>query len=327
MLLVVFYHSCLYMGKGWFPIESITKSKVLLHIADWLSSFHIYSFVLISGFIFCYVKNVKKSYLSFGNMLQKKIRRLLIPAIIFSCIWAAPFGAFFFNYDIYELFKRYILGLAPNQIWFLWMLFWVFIISWPFVRFFHKPIGYIIIFALYILGNFGGKIIPNYFQIWTGCEYVLFFWIGYIFYINLDRIRFDWKSSALCVILALFLYLEYYYIVRYLEISRIIILAIKMFVNISGAIACFVLLQSITNYFKLENSIIIKVFNGKTMVIFLFHQQLIYVLIYIMNGNNINPWIQTFLHFFMSTLFGYLMSVIMLKTNITRIMIGEKTIK
>lgn len=131
MFAVIFYHSCLFLSDGWFPIKVVSKAPVLTGIADWLNSFHIYAFVLVSGFIFCYIKDEKGEYTKYRDYLWKKVKRLVIPAFFTTMVWVLPIGIAFYHYDISEVITRYILAQAPNQLWFLWMLFWVFVISWP----------------------------------------------------------------------------------------------------------------------------------------------------------------------------------------------------
>ena len=57
MLAVVLYHSlCVYLPSGWGPYEPAKQSPVLGILAEWLDTFHIYGFALISGYIFYYIK-------------------------------------------------------------------------------------------------------------------------------------------------------------------------------------------------------------------------------------------------------------------------------
>lgn len=57
MLFVVLNHSlCVFVSNGWGPYEPATESPVLGVMAEWLGTFHIYGFALISGYIFYYIK-------------------------------------------------------------------------------------------------------------------------------------------------------------------------------------------------------------------------------------------------------------------------------
>lgn len=179
MLMVVLYHSILFMSDGWSPINAKEKSQALLLFAGWLNSFHIYGFVLVSGFIFCHIKQERAGYKDYKSFVINKVRRLVVPALFITCVWAIPIAFELFDYAIEDIVYRYIIALSPNQLWFSWMLFWVFIISWPLSKYFDSYVGLIIALLLYLVGSFGGHFVPNYFQIWKGCEYVIFFLLGW----------------------------------------------------------------------------------------------------------------------------------------------------
>lgn len=52
MLLVVLYHSIVFCGN-WFHVkEVIYPSQPLAVLAQWLNSFHVYGFTLVSGYLF-----------------------------------------------------------------------------------------------------------------------------------------------------------------------------------------------------------------------------------------------------------------------------------
>lgn len=55
MLSVLIYHCVIHWrcGSNWRGIPKI-KSEVLSIFTDWLGSFHIYAFTLVSGYIFAY---------------------------------------------------------------------------------------------------------------------------------------------------------------------------------------------------------------------------------------------------------------------------------
>lgn len=125
MVVVVFFHSIVFWRGGWFnivlPSKDFLPYKVL---AEWLQSFHVYGFALVSGYLFYYVKYEQSGYKSFPIFVNKKMRRLLVPYLFVSVIWAIPIGIYFFHYGIKDIVRDYILGKSPNQLWFLLMLFW-----------------------------------------------------------------------------------------------------------------------------------------------------------------------------------------------------------
>ena len=94
-----------------------------------------------------------------------KIKRLLVPYIFISAIWAIPIGQLFYHYSIWELTKRYLLATAPSQLWFLFMLFWCFVGAW-FLSDLIENRSYITIaisLIVSLIGFIGGSYFPNIF--------------------------------------------------------------------------------------------------------------------------------------------------------------------
>ena len=180
MIIVVLYHSMALWTNEWSIGKPVIQSAVISYVALWFNSFHIYGFVVISGYIFFCLKHEKGKYEVFSHFVTQKARRLLVPVIFVSIIWAIPFGIAMLNYDKGKIISNYILGISPNQLWFLWMLFWVFMISWVLFDFIktHTILSGLLVIVLYGLGIFGSSLLPNFFQIWTACQFVVYFWIG-----------------------------------------------------------------------------------------------------------------------------------------------------
>lgn len=179
MILVVFYHAIDFWTGTWFTCNPVFESKFLGLLAEYIGSFHIYAFALVSGYIFAY-KITCGEYSCYLPFLQNKAKRLLIPYVFTMLVWVAPISEYFFKWDRAYLIKKYILCTNPSQLWFLWMLFGVFAIVWPLRRvMMEQPsVGWMIAITFYCLGIIGGKVLPNVFCIWTACQYILFFFVG-----------------------------------------------------------------------------------------------------------------------------------------------------
>lgn len=135
MLFVVLGHATrLWATSGWFNQAPAQDSVVLQYITEWIGYFHIYAFVLVSGYIFAYQKFEQGKYGNFGAFVKRKSMRLLVPYIFVSVIWAAPWHKFYYGSSATEMIKSFILGEAPAQLWFLLMLFWIFVIAFFFPK-------------------------------------------------------------------------------------------------------------------------------------------------------------------------------------------------
>ena len=181
MVLVVFYHCIVFWHGDWFTNNPSRSSVLLFYLSQWLNSFHIYAFTLVSGYLFYYLKYEQKKYQKFLPFVVNKAKRLLIPYVFIAVIWVIPIQSLFFDYSMLDLFNKYVLAKSPSQLWFLFMLFNVFVIFWFLSDFFerHSAWGILIVLAFWGLSVVGGKIIPNYFMIWTACGYIPLFWIGF----------------------------------------------------------------------------------------------------------------------------------------------------
>ena len=282
-----------------------------------MNAFHIFAFALVSGYLFYYLKIEQVKYKEFWPFLTGKIKRLIIPYIFICIIWVIPVAEYFFHYSIPEVIGRYALGTNPNQLWFLLMLFWVYIIAWPLAGAFdRKPvIGIAIVVCLYAVGMVGSRIVPNYFFIWSSCEYVLFFWLGFMIR-KLPKLvaHIKWYFW-LIVFLILFVLWE-------TVDSGAIHSLLEIAIHVTGSIAAFMSLSALEEHID-WNKTWFKNLSSKTMPIYLFHQQIIYFTIYWLNGK-VNPYLNAGINFVASLLGSFLISTILMRWKVTRFLVGEK---
>ena len=104
MLCVVLGHSFCFWGGEWFTNNPAVIVKTLIVFADWLNTFHIYCFTLISGYIFYHIKYDKGGYNKYIPFLLNKVKRLLVPFAFVAVVWVIPITLFFFDYGI----KKYL---------------------------------------------------------------------------------------------------------------------------------------------------------------------------------------------------------------------------
>ena len=92
MLIIVLYHSMIiYAGGSWGPCTRATDAPILGYIAEWMNSFHIYAFTLISGYIFYYIKYENGGYQKYLPFLKNKALRLLVPYMFAAAVCVAPY--------------------------------------------------------------------------------------------------------------------------------------------------------------------------------------------------------------------------------------------
>lgn len=184
MLLIVLYHSMVFFTGNWFNQEPVYNSKFFDLFSQILNSFHIHTFVLISGYIYAYLRFEKNKYLSFSSLIKSKYKRLIVPYIFISLSWVIPFYFYFFKVGIKEIGIKYFLGISPSQLWFLLMLFNIFIVIFFIGDFIYSSYYKAIILSIIIygIGIVGGKFFPNIYQIMSSSKFLIYFIIGMLIY-------------------------------------------------------------------------------------------------------------------------------------------------
>ena len=92
--------------------------------------------------------------------------------------------------------------------------------------------------------------------------------------------------------------------------------------NILGSIMAFVVLQKLALWVSWKEKPKFLYLTERSMPIYLFHQQLIYILIYWFNGW-IHPYIHVLVNFIAATVGSVFITNLLLKIKVTRTLIGE----
>ena len=236
-----------------------------------------------------------------------------------------PFAVFYLDYGIFEIIKKFVLGTSPSQLWFLLMLFFVFMIFYPLTSFFeeHNVGGAMTVIAFYGIGFVGSMVFPNIFQIFRACMYLPLFWLGF-------KIR-QYGSKVLMRIPSLVWVAAdvlLFTLVQYLSgfdatIIKLLNLGLSFLLHIIGALMAFVVLQKLANRVNWKKSKAFSLLSKNSMPVYLFHQQVIYVFISLLNGV-INPYIHAGINFVGAMVVSLLISTLLMKFKWTRFLIGEK---
>jgi len=328
MLFVILGHSCLFWGGNWAsPMKPFFLCPTLGLFANWLTSFHIYAFVVVSGYIFYYVKYERKNekYHNLKKYIYTKFLRLYVPYIAVFVLWVVPLslyvGVFHSSFD---LLVNFLLGKVSCQLWFLLMLFGVFMISYLFADLWKKNslLGLFIVFMFYGIGVCGAKFSLNYFQFFSSCSFLIFFFIGFKFRQNVILVHNLMRIPLLLwILIDVLLFAASLY-----GISIFPHIFIKFFIplllHIWGAVAAFIILQKIIINAPIIGKLFLPI-SKYTMPIYLLHQQIIYIVIYYLNGR-LNPFLNSIANFFVSLIASLLISFFLMNFKITRFLIGEK---
>ena len=326
MFLVVLYHSILfYSGSGWFVGKPLYVVDSLKWLSGWLNSFHIYAFTLVSGYLYFYLRYEKGKYQQLNGFLINKIKRLIVPYIFVCIIWVVPVTCLFFDYTAVDIFRKYILGTAPSQLWFLWMLFDVFMLVYFMSDAIYRSnvLSIIVSLAGIVMGIVGSKLFPNVFCIWTGFSYIAYFILG-------CKIR-QYGSDSLNrigIVTWVLAHTVLYVAVSCLKsfnglLFKISGFGLNVILQLIGAVMAFLVLQKLAGYVDWKNNRLIKGFSQISMPIFFLHQQLIYFSISLFNGL-VNPYVNAIINVVFSIVGSAIITKLLYKVRLCRVLMGEK---
>lgn len=327
MLFVILGHAVNFWNGSWFKVYSpIFECNPLAVLSSWVNSFHIYAFTLVSGYVFSF-KIIGGGYSKLYLFVANKGKRLLVPYLFAALVWVIPISQYYYHWNAIELFKKYILCINPSQLWFLWMLFWVFIISWLLWKWLTKSIytGTAISVLLYCVGLIVSKFIPNIFCIFTALQYMPFFYIGMVIRLKQEKNECS-HITKIKTIYWVIADLVVFGLIHMLEVRNtpsILLTPMQFLLHIIGALMAIVVLQKVANRVNWKESKVFSILSKNSMPVYLFHQQVIYVFISLLNGV-INPYLHAGINFIGAMVISLLISTLLMKFKWTRFWIGEK---
>lgn len=285
MLAVVICHCAAACARqGWFVVSPVKNTIALGYLSSFLGMYHIQTFVFVSGYLFYFLKYELGKYKNSLEFIKKKALRLLAPYPV-ACLWVLPAFLFFYHPSSDRVFKKFALGEGPSQLWFLFMLFWVFV-EFYFIskildryNFFQKMtlkttviVGvffYLVDFCSPLLDRLG---VPNVFQILAAFRYIFYFYAGFVFR------KFDF--SKLYKFAEIFLALSA--VITLLFISFVHGKLEFIFMNFVSLFNCVSVFMFVAKHLN-PKSKIFEIINKYNFQIYLFHQQIIYVIIFLLD--------------------------------------------
>lgn len=322
-IVVVFYHSILFWNGHWFISTPDRQVAALDLLSKWLNTFHIYGFTLVSGYLFYFQKHENGKYASLLPFVKTKAKRLLVPYLAVSVLWAIPFLVLLKGADRSTVFYNYVLGISPNQLWFLLMLFNVFIIAWILSSWLqkHDLLAFAAAIVLYGIGLIGPRFCPNLFQVWSALKYLLFFLIG--FKIRQHGSRFLMKIPAvLWVAASIGLFALEISLPDNSPMMLLLYAGVSTCCSAVGAVMSFVVLQKAAQKTHAEHCRPLASLGRLSMPIYLLHQQLIYIFIVLLK-DVLPPYLHALVNFFGAFTASVLLSALLLKFRPTSILLGE----
>lgn len=289
-------------------------------------------FVFISGYVFAL--SLQKRELSFGQLLNSKLKRLILPSIVFS---VGYYFMFLYTGEFHILHFLQTILSGAGHMWFLPMLFWVTLLCYIIDRVkcipnWVKTIG---IGGLPIL-----SVLPIPFQINIALYYALFFCLGMLIFrkrayikshfCNKPRLAILW-GGVFCITFiggALFIRdILNFYVQNDSLIIKGTSLIIQKYVMIIYALSGITCVYLLTNYYILSKNINLPSYvielNSICFGIYLFQQFILKILYYNTNLPSIvGPYWLPWLGVFITLLLSIGLTIVSRQSRIGRYILG-----
>lgn len=186
VLMIVWHSFIIYVG-GWREPAGYESITTYWWIAQFSYAFMLELFVFISGYVFAITLN--KEGVTFKSVFTSKLRRLIIPSILFSILYFVLLG----NRDDGALKIVYNIIDGYGHFWFLPMLFWSTLFCYTLDRVkLQKWIKIAIVVCLPAL-----SILPIPLRIGASLYYIPFFYAGIMVYRYRQRVIADIKVKQI----------------------------------------------------------------------------------------------------------------------------------
>lgn len=271
ILIVVLGHSIILYDPEWRVYEPINGCSLFQELKRVINLLQMPLFFSISGYLF-YFTSAKYSL---AKLVQKKIRRILIPYFFIAFLWMDPIKLLLHvpGHDNYfELVKEQIVGNMNGHLWYLYTLFALFVV-FAFVRLFlvrvekgilNRNVLNIFILLFLMLCNVFSGVFGRFANV---ASYAIFFYVGFLMneysflFVNNRKSKFLITSIIVMVIFTVLLLLG---ILPY-RVARCFI-------------ACAFLVVIYNIDFGVVNNIpCLKLISSSSFGIYLFHSPLIYI--------------------------------------------------
>ena len=325
MLLVVLGHSTYliiqttYGGVHYIMNEPNNFIPMVDKIIAWTSSFHMPAFFMLSGAV--YFLSEKKTI---NELVKKKFKRLIIPFVISGILFMIPikiFTGFYKNIALPKLIIQFIIGFEGGHLWFLPALFIVSIIFYGIKKLIKDKAHVnilIVLFITYLLQTYHNYCIStNIFYISNALDNIFWYTLGYCFELWRRKCQLFIKTSNVLIMFVVSLIAAIVLIMhKNYGINNIHIMYVRIIIN-TFMIYCLINLIARTKFANLK---IIDFLDKYSMYIYLFHDPLEYVVLYITFKYNLflSSQIGTIVYFLLRTV-GVICVSILIKMMLDKI--------
>ena len=321
-VLIVFMHSFTCYQGSWTKPEGYIDIPTYKWIARTAFAFTLEAFVFISGYLFAFQKiTLNKS----GGVIINKLKRLILPSIIFSI----PYFLIFYDYKGIGNFLYSIVN-GCGHMWYLPMLFCCFV-GVVILQKIKIDDSWKLLF-LALINLFWPLSLP--FQLGVATNYIFYFYLGYVVYKHSERIKESITSKTLVISWIIFILV--FILLRPLKETIIIgdqDFRLYRLLTDSVRSTCqliYATIGTITFYITMVYYTRNKQLGKYTITlasccfgIYLIHQFLLKALYYNTDfASIVGPYWLPWLGFIIVLLVSFLLAILLLKTKVGKFLIG-----
>jgi len=320
ILFVVFIHTFILYNNylGTFKKHVIFNSQYTDLVYNFLNALMIPSLTLIAGYTFTFIQEKRKQ--PFDLMIKSKIKRLIIPTIIFGIIYT-------FLFQEFEIKLRSIVVIiisGVGHLWYLPALFWMFIMGYYLEKYYHKMNNSFVLFISFIISLliYGA---PKTFGLAFSISLLPYFFIGILFWKNKELINKRLvNTKSILILSATYITIYILYItILFTNLNNILpqwfIHTMNVILRTSGSIAFFIIIAAaIKNNINKHFNILVKYCFG----IYIFHLFILKILISSFRFESLfNEYIGFIILFLTTTIISLIVSILFQKTKIGKFLL------
>lgn len=339
MLLVVIGHCTYYSGQNAYgglscfdtaaPSGVSVSWKILNTVVDFIYSFHMPLFMMLSGV--CFSLTLEKTY-SIVMFVRNKAKRLLVPFFYTTLLLVIPLkyvsGYYAASVDVLkDMILGQLLVMGNTHLWFVCSLFWIFLMYYGLHRaeITEKQWFFPLLIALSILGTYlYNKRGYEFLGVVEAVKYLFYFAIGAKYLQRLNNLTWNRGGVMLNVVcyIALFLIRNNWLSGQELLVAKLSSKILTFVMPIYGSVVIIQLSKSLRDWSTLTSSKIYKTISRYSYELYLFSDPFNYVLIYLLyNGigyyplSNVCALLSFFVRFFGTIILAFV--VIWTKHKVT----------
>lgn len=255
------------LPTGVSPVYNSVFFSGLRYLSAWVYRFHIPLFFMLSGSVYF----LGQQY-AFKELVFKKLRRLVVPFILCGLLFMIPLktiGGYYSVQDYFKVNTAFLSGKEMGHLWFLTSLFWCFIVFYGLKALLRSALP--VFAATLLLYLFHDRVAFHFFEFSFSMQYVLFFAAGYYFNKTEPFFEKSRYGAALCFLGLLILNIAD---------TRLHFLPPVFFIFAGCGLVYSFAFALCRPAFAVADSAVFKKLVRHTMNIYLFHDPLMYLILY-----------------------------------------------